>query len=248
MKNLNHVILSILVSLQTTSILAQIPKTIFNQDTGERFDSKNFTISNSSVHKIIGIYHLGESESEWDLIFFPFNDGLIIQVLSSVWGEEIGVKRQARFQLCQTFNNVIVKGNTFYFGKHSGQFVDYLEGKNKTKAVLLFSDLIEGRNYNKDSAEVGFYDTSIETYFDDKERYELSLEVKPESYFSSKTKQELKILRNTIFANYGQIFQKDGEIHKYFSKKRWYIPWQKDTSAFLTAIERKNLATLKKFE
>lgn len=37
------------------------------------------------------------------------------------------------------------------------------------------------------------------------------------------TKEELKILRNTIYAQYGYVF-KDKEIQDYFSKFAWYIP------------------------
>jgi hypothetical protein len=58
----------------------------------------------------------------------------------------------------------------------------------------------------------------------------------------------LKILRNTIYANYGLIFQKGGEMEKYFSRKEWYQAWQKDVSNCLTYIEKINLNTLKKFE
>ncbi len=226
----------------------QIPKNIFNEITQEKFNSKYFTNSTKTLKQKVGIYHFGESESEWDLVFLPYKDSLTIQVWNVVWAEELGFKSQSWLHKCQTFNNVKIKDNKFYFGNFSGQFVDYKEAKTKAKAVLLFSDPIQGRNYKRDSAEVGFYSTTIDTFFDDKERYGLSTEIKPEKYFESKTKQELKILRNTIYANYGFIFQKGGEVEKYFSKKEWYQAWQKDVSVCLTEIEKTNLITLYKFE
>jgi hypothetical protein len=234
--------------LIANNLLGQIPKNIFNEITEEKFNSKNFTNSTNTLKQKVGVYHFGESESEWDLVFLPYKDSIVIQIWNGIWAEELGFKNQNWFHKCQTFNNVRIKENKFYFGNYSGQFVDYIEGKTKTKAVVLFSDPIEGRNYESDSAEVGFYSTSIDTFFDDKERYELSLEIKPEAFFAKKTKQELKILRNTIYANYGLIFQKGGEMEKYFSRKEWYQAWQKDVSNCLTYIEKINLNTLKKFE
>jgi hypothetical protein len=234
--------------LITDNLFGQIPNNIFNEITGDKFDKKDFTISKQSYKKNVGVYHFGESEAEWDLIFIPYKDSLIIQIWNGIWAEELGFKNQAWLNTCQTFNKVKIAGSKFYFGNYSGQFVDYKDGQTKTKSVILFSDPIQGRNYNKDSAEVGFYTYSIDTFFDSKERYELSLEIKPDIFFANKTKQELKILRNTIFANYGLIFQKGGEIEKYFSKKEWYNPFQKDVSNYLTEIEKKNLETLKRFE
>ena len=234
--------------LITDNLFGQIPNNIFNEITGDKFDKKNFTISKQSYKKNVGVYHFGESEAEWDLIFIPYKDSLIIQVWYGIWAEELGFKNQSWLNKCQTFNKVRIAGNKFYFGNFSGQFVEFKDGKTKRKSVLLFSDPIKGINYKKDSAEVGFYSYSIDTFFDSKERYELSLDIKPEKYFASKTKQELKILRNTIFANYGMFFQKGGEIETYFTKKEWYKPFQKDVSDYLTEIEIKNLETLKRIE
>lgn len=241
-------ILFIVFILITDKLFGQIPNNIFNEITGDKFDKKDFTISNLSSKQNAGVYHFGESEAEWNLLIIPYNDGLIVQVRYGIWAEDLGFKNQAWLSKCQTFNKVRIIGSKFYFGNYSGQFVDYKDGKIKRKSVILFSDPIQGRNYKKDSAEVGFYSYSIDTFFDSKEQYELSVEIKPETYFANKTKQELKILRNTIFANYGLIFQKGGEIEKYFSKKEWYKPFQKDVSNCISEIERKNLETLKRFE
>ena len=232
----------------TDNLFGQIPNNIFNEITGDKFDKKHFAISKLHSMNNVGVYHFGESEAEWDLIFIPYKDSLIIQIWYGIWGEEIGYKNQSWLTKCQTFNKVRIAGSKFYFGNYSGQFVEYKDDNKKRKSVILFSDPIQGRNYKKDSAEVVFYSYSIDTFFDNKEQFELSLEIKPETYFANKTKQELKILRNTIFANYGMIFQKGGEIETYFTKKEWYTPFQKDVSDYLTEIERKNIETLKRFE
>jgi hypothetical protein len=115
--------------------------------------------------------------------------------------------------------------------------------------LLLFSDPIyDNRNYGKDSAEVGFYSTNLNTFYGDRDYYILSLSILPESYFSKKSKEELKIMRNAIYAKYGLIFQEGGEMEKYFRKKDWYNPYQKDVSACLTEIEKKNIQTISRLE
>jgi len=245
----NRSFICLILLFSTATVLkGQIPRHIFNEVNEEQFNSKQFTNAAGTLQQNAGVYHFGESEGEWDLVLIPYKDSLIIQAWSGVWGEAVGLSSQAWLHKCQTFNTVKINGTRFHFGGYSGLFADYKEGKKKLKAVLLFSDPVGGRNYGSDSAEVGFYSYSTNVFFDDKERYALSLEVKPESYFAGKTKQELKILRNTIYANYGMMFQKGGEMDTYFKKKDWYTGWQKDVSNCLTEIERKNLAVLKKFE
>lgn len=237
--------------LTSDSLFGQIPKFIFNEVNGEEFDSNYFTLSKKTFKQNVGVYHFGESEGEWSLVFLPFEDSVIIQVWNGFWGEipVPGFENQLFWlHKCQTFNNVKIKDGKFYFGIYSGQFVDYKVEKYEQKAVLLFSDPINGRNYKNDSAEVGFYLSSIDTFFDNKERFDLSLEVKPEVYFLNKTKLELKILRNTIYANYGLIFASGSEMDKYFSSKDWYRGWSNDVSSCLTEIEKRNLAILKRFE
>lgn len=246
---MNKTLYSIIFFLITLSVFGQIPKNIFNEVTEEKFDSKKFTNSSKTLTQNIGVYHFGDSESEWNLVFFPYNESVIIQIWNGTWAKDQNTNNPIWLQKCQTFNDVKVKDNKFYFGIYSGQFVEFKgEENSKIKSVLLFSDPIKGINYKKDSAEVGFYSTTTDTFFDDKERYQLSLKIQPESYFINKTKQELKVLRNTIFANYGLIFQKGGEMDKYFRKREWYQSWQKDVSNCLTEIEKKNLETIKKFE
>ncbi len=249
MERLKALIYLTIFLLTTDSLFGQIPKFIFNEVNGEEFDCNYFSFSKKTFEQNVGVYHFGESEGEWSLVFLSFEDSLIIQVRNGFWSELPGFENQFFWiTKCQTFNNVKIKDDKFYFGIYSGQFADYKVGKYETRAVLLFSDPINGRNYKNDSAEVGFYLTSIDTFFDNKDRYDLSLEVKPEDYFLNKTKLELKILRNTIYANYGLIFQSGGDMDKYFSSKDWYRGWRNDVSYCLTEIEKRNLAILKRFE
>lgn len=242
--------LSVLASYFTS---AQLPKHIFNEVTGEEFNPKDFSSQSKPIKQRLGVYHFGDSESEWDLVILSLNDSLIIQLFNGSWGENQLTKKATWLRNCQTFNTVTVTGNKFYFGKYSGMFAEMKEGKNTTKALLLFSDPIGGRNYGKDSAEVGFSHrlSTVDDFFSgqsEKDYYKLSTAVQPESFFSKRSKQELKIMRNSVYAKYGLIFQAGGEMQKYFRKKQWYAPHRKDVSDCLTEIEKRNLQTIARVE
>jgi len=81
-----------------------------------------------------------------------------------------------------------------------------------------------------------FFSAPLASFFNDKEFHELSLAVQEEEYFSSRTREELKIMRNSIFARYGLIFQPGGEMEQYFRGKDWYRPFLNDVGNCLTTI------------
>jgi hypothetical protein len=59
--------------------------------------------------------------------------------------------------------------------------------------------------------------------------------------------EDLKIIRNEIFARHGYIF-KDYELRNYFSQQAWYKPEFEDVTEKLTEIEKRNIINLKRFE
>ncbi len=61
-------------------------------------------------------------------------------------------------------------------------------------------------------------------------------------------KDELKIMRNEIYARYGYIFVKNGEMDKYFSQKSWYSPQFKNVDDKLTDLEKHNIKLIKQVE
>lgn len=61
------------------------------------------------------------------------------------------------------------------------------------------------------------------------------------------SKEDLRILRNSIFAKHGYIF-KDSGLKNYFSKYSWYDPQYSDVNEKLTSIETQNIALLKSLE
>jgi hypothetical protein len=60
-------------------------------------------------------------------------------------------------------------------------------------------------------------------------------------------KEELKIMRNEIFARHGYIFKAD-DLTNYFSEQDWYNPQFNDISDRLTPIEKENIGLIKQFE
>ena len=241
---------TILIFFVLTSVtsFAQIPKHLFNEITEETYSIKDFTSKVKPIGQRVGVYHFGESEGEWEFVILQSGDSLNVQIWNGAWATNFLTKKQCWQRQCKTFNKVSVQGNKITFGKYSGLFAEYRYENKTSNALLLFCDPIQEKSYGKDSAEVGHYSTSTEIYYDDKERYQLSINVQPDSYFKDKAKQELKILRNTIYANYGLIFQAGGEMEKYFRNKSWYNPFRKDVSNCLTDIEMKNIQTIARLE
>lgn len=234
--------------LSGATLFGQIPKHLFNGSSGEEYNPKDFSVRSKPINQRIGVYHFGESEGEWDLIVLQYNDTLIVQLWEGTWGKNHYTKKETWLRDCKTFNKVIIEGNKVSFGKYSAQFADCKEGDKWINALMLFWNPIEGRNYGKDSAEVGYHISSLASFYGEKDYGKLSVAVQPESYFSGKSKSELKIMRNTIYAKYGLIFQSGGEMEKYFRKKEWYNPFQKDVSHCVTEIESRNIQTITRLE
>ena len=60
-------------------------------------------------------------------------------------------------------------------------------------------------------------------------------------------KQQLKLMRNEIFARHGYIF-KSPDMNTYFRQKTWYKPEHEDVNKMLTPEERQNVELIKKME
>lgn len=60
-------------------------------------------------------------------------------------------------------------------------------------------------------------------------------------------KQDLEFMRNEIFARHGFCFRKK-ELRQQFEMEDWYVPNTTDIKGFLTDIEKKNIALIKRYE
>jgi hypothetical protein len=61
------------------------------------------------------------------------------------------------------------------------------------------------------------------------------------------SKQELRLIRNEIFARYGYQF-KSIDLQKHFSRMSWYHGHATNVDTYLTDIEKNNIKLIRKFE
>ena len=60
-------------------------------------------------------------------------------------------------------------------------------------------------------------------------------------------KSELEFMRNEIFARHGYCFAKK-ELRQQFENEDWYVPNTVNIKGYLTDIEKKNIALIKRYE
>ncbi len=60
--------------------------------------------------------------------------------------------------------------------------------------------------------------------------------------------QELKIMRNEIFARYGHDFIDGGKMDMYFKNQSWYVSKNVDVTPLLSEIEKQNITLIKSRE
>lgn len=104
---------------------------------------------------------------------------------------------------------------------------------------------------NKLYDQYEFFGDIILYYFD--ENFDLYMNVKTKkglyffkvnyweelnNLYSNKNKEELRIIRNTVFAKYGKIF-KSKDLRDYFSKQYWYKPDDQYSDAILNENDKK---------
>ncbi len=90
---------------------------------------------------------------------------------------------------------------------------------------------------NKEKAETEFYDS-----------LGLSDSTIAFHLLENYTPNELAIIRNSIFAKKGYIFNKGGEMERYFLQKEWYKPTYTNVVQFLNEKELENISRIKLYE
>lgn len=78
-------------------------------------------------------------------------------------------------------------------------------------------------------------------------REKLSTEELPEDFAQSMFTEDLRILRNEMYARHGRVF-KDLELQKYFAAQTWYTANPEFKDEMLSEIEFKNLAKIRMAE
>jgi hypothetical protein len=231
-----------LFSICTCSLHAQKFRYVFEGHEEMRLDEKKFskwTVKTPSEYT--GVYHFGESEEEWDLVVIVTDTSLVLQGRPGGWGRDEDGKETWVMQ-CITANNARLKGNEFTSDWFKGYFMKYTEGKPVNGIVLL------SENGKLDTVEFGDRtNTKLAGYFYG-QFPELSSKIVDDKYFEGKTKEQLQLMRNEIFARYGMKFAKGGKMYAHFRKFDWYRPAKDAVGDCLTIVEKRNLEKILVFE
>lgn len=83
--------------------------------------------------------------------------------------------------------------------------------------------------------------------YEAKMREKLSTEILPPDALGDLFTEDLRVLRNEIYARHGRVF-KDKELQKYFESQPWYRPDPNFKDEMLGEIEIKNLAAIREAE
>ncbi len=180
-----------------------------------------------------GSYHFGYSEAESTVLVVPYGETLVIQ------------ERYGRFTsdenwewACRLFENVRLEGNRFTSDSGGGEFVTYTY---RSEEPSMKDEIITVRGLIIDN-ELGYKETDGLDGYPDWFTRELT-----EEDVQEKTKPELRIMRNEIFARYGYTFKAGGEMDTYFRQQRWYSP-QASIEGCLTEIEKRNIRFIQEHE
>lgn len=116
-----------------------------------------------------------------------------------------------------------------------GDYTDRQSSKVKT-----VTDTIDGK---AETFEDEYYRSASSAVF----TINSSTQELKESDLKNLRKLDLQILRNTIFARHGYSFKKK-TYRQFFDYVDWYIPVSNNVEGALTALEKKNIKLLERFE
>lgn len=190
-----------------------------------------------------GAYHFGFSEGESNFYLFVTEDSCYAQITDGYWtktnGKEDWIKRY------EPVKNVRLEGSKFYSDKTNGEFVIYNHDNKKTKGLIVYKPWRQSNN--EGISEFGFYSSPIEPWFSGKYPY-TSYRLLSEGELLKMNQQDLKIMRNEIYARYYYIFTPNGEMDKYFRTLKWYAAKNKSIDSFMTGLEKRNIDLIQKIE
>lgn len=110
--------------------------------------------------------------------------------------------------------------------------------------LVVFSIYTEQCNNDISSSSVTASVNKLEDYMKDLSWTDGEL---PESELNMLSSDDLKLLRNAIFAKHGYIFS-DPKLYKYFQKYQWYVPTSRDVYDDLSITEKRNIQIIKNHE
>ena len=191
-----------------------------------------------------GTYHFGESESESDLNLFFSGDLIIGQIKGGYWEEKTGIRKTNYINLT---NISIDNEGKFTSDQHSGQFINYkMESGDFIKGLKIndpWTIWIEDSKFDVGTrTQLKFENIHYGKY------REASSRILATDELNKISSDDLRLMRNEIFARYGYVFKKGGEMDLYFRSQEWYRAEHKKVAQYLTEIELYNIELIRKEE
>ena len=184
------------------------------------------------------VYHYGDSEAEYGIVVYGDGKMYYAQLKSGGWaGDEMRWVRDY-----SNITNVKIQGNKFTSDQYFGAFVIY-DSEDEDEKIYGLKLSLTGRS----RYEIGYKSGSLENYFSGKFS-EASYRFLKEDELRKLSKEDLRIMRNEIFARYGYIFKPGGNMDAYFKNEKWYSADHKNVDAFITELEKINIKTIQKIE
>ncbi len=185
-----------------------------------------------------GIYFFGISESESQYIIAICGNLVSVQISDYEWTKLDNGHSDWRPRY-KNLANCRIEGNKFYSNEEKGEFVFYTNNGVITRALKI---------YDPKEYEIGTKTEEELTQFINGKYSNTKFEIIPDSELRKISKDELKIMRNEIFARYGYIFNPNGMMDIYFRKTDWYFALFEDVNKWLTEIEFENIKNIKRIQ
>lgn len=195
-------------------------------------------------HEYFGAYHFGDSESESTLFIIFSGTEYVAQIHKGEWNSD----GTAWIMQYQNLTNIeIGKDGKFSSDQYQGEFVSYTNAGERINCLKIFEGW-SGITSGKEEYELGSKaNSTILEFFPGKFIMASIQDLDPEE-LQELTLEELKIMRNEIFARYGYQFRKGGQMDQYFRKTDWYRPQHSNVDSFLTTLEKKNIKLIQQAE
>ncbi|MEM7370561.1 MAG: YARHG domain-containing protein [Bacteroidota bacterium] len=222
------------------AILGLLPA--FGQEiAGEHIDPDSVRSWDAGLDAYEGIYHFGFSEAESELLLIVDDQ----QVYAQLRQWEFTDDGQNWVMTYQNFEEVSITKDLFRAANIEGDFVSCVyeeERRNGLRIDNPWSPLMTEASY-----EIGLKQNRKGEIFDGRFP-QASSQSLSESTIRILELEDIRIMRNEIFARYGYIFREGGEMESYFKQQAWYKPAHKNVDDFLTELEKKNIRLIQSVE
>ena len=225
------------IFLTITTVKAQLFGT---QDMIEEENISLKTWAEDNINNYAGIYSFGESEAESSLHLSISDRIICAQLKKGDWVFKSGQTIGWHFTY-ENYTNVKIIENNFYSDQSNGEFVSFKHNNKQYKGLKLFNPPIQMGNNGE--FEIGSFSEvdKLGKYFKTK------TEVLSIGNLKKKNKEELKIMRNEIYARYHYLF-KTKKMSDHFNKQEWYTGYYQNVDSFLTEIENENIKKIRTVE